>query len=122
MAWGTSAETVVKQMKAALFGITPMQAEQVIIAYEPIWAIGEGGTPATPEQAQAVHERLRAALVELYGADTAERIPLLYGGSVNPGNAVSLLARQDIDGLFIGRSKPGRRKASAIFYALLKAI
>lgn len=104
VAWGASAETVVKQMKAALFGVAPMQAEQVIIAYEPIWAIGEGGTPATPEQAQAVHRRLRVALVEIYGAETAERIPLLYGGSVNPENAVPLLACQDIDGLFIGRS------------------
>lgn len=104
MAWGTSAETVIKQMKAALSGLSAKQAEQVIVAYEPIWAIGEQGKPATPEQAEYIHVRLRQALVELYGSDSANNISLLYGGSVNPQNAVPLISRPDIDGLFIGRS------------------
>lgn len=104
MEWGTSAETVIKQMKAALAGLSAQQAELVIVAYEPIWAIGEHGKPATPEQAEYIHVRLRKALTELYGADSANKISLLYGGSVNPQNAVPLISRPDIDGLFIGRS------------------
>ena len=104
MEWGTSAETVIRQMKAALSGLSPSLVEQVIIAYEPIWAIGEHGKPATPEQAEYIHIRLRAALVDLYGVETAGKVSLLYGGSVNPQNATALIARQDVDGLFIGRS------------------
>lgn len=102
--WGVSNETVTRQMKAALAGLPPEQVANVIIAYEPIWAIGDQGIPATPEEARQVHEQLYHALTATYGADIADRIPLLYGGSVNHDNAATLLALPHIDGLFIGRA------------------
>lgn len=102
--WGVSQESVVRQMKIALHGLTPLQAEQVLVAYEPVWAIGEHGTPATPQEATIVHQALRAALRQRFGDDVGARIPLLYGGSVHHDNAVALLEQPDIDGLFIGRA------------------
>lgn len=102
--WGVSVETVVRQMKIALFGLSAAQAQQTLIAYEPIWAIGENGTPATPAQAGEIHQALRAALTELYGAEDGAKIPLLYGGSVNLQNCAELAAQPNIDGLFIGRA------------------
>ncbi|UGA52937.1 MULTISPECIES: triose-phosphate isomerase [Dickeya] len=102
--WGVSTETVVRQMKIALAGLERAQVEQVIIAYEPVWAIGDGGTPATAGEAQAIHRALRQALADAYGAATAENVTLLYGGSVNQHNSPELIQCPDIDGLFIGRS------------------
>lgn len=103
-AWGVSHEAVVKQMKIALYGVDKTQVEQVIIAYEPIWAIGEHGVPATPEEAESIHHRLRLALTEMYGTEIANKIILLYGGSVNLENSTLLITQPNIDGLFIGRS------------------
>ena len=103
-AWQVSAETVIRQMKIALHGLTVEEAQRSVIAYEPVWAIGEHGTPATPEQAGEIHQILRQALNAKYGAAAGARIPLLYGGSVNEQNAVSLLQQSEIDGLFIGRA------------------
>lgn len=102
--WGVSCETVTRQMKIALAGLNAEQAEKVIIAYEPIWAIGEGGVPASAQEAQSMHHTLRQVLVALYGEKTAHRVALLYGGSVNPHNTCELIQCSDIDGLFIGRS------------------
>ncbi|MFI2830339.1 triose-phosphate isomerase [Klebsiella aerogenes] len=102
--WQVSQESVVRQMKIALYGLSDSQVLQTLVAYEPIWAIGEQGTPATPEQAAAVHQALRQALCATFGDETGQRIPLLYGGSVNLQNAVELLSQPDIDGLFIGRA------------------
>lgn len=102
--YGVSVETVVRQMKIALYGLSAEQARQTLVAYEPIWAIGEHGTPATPEQAAEIHQALRNALCELYGPETGQHITLLYGGSVNEGNCVDLISQHNIDGLFIGRS------------------
>ena len=102
--WQVSRETVVRQMKIALYGLSQQQVLQTLIAYEPIWAIGEQGTPATPEQAGEIHLALRQALCATFGVETGQRIPLLYGGSVNPLNAVELLRQEEINGLFIGRS------------------
>lgn len=75
--------------------------ETVVIAYEPVWAIGTGKT-ATPEEAQAVHARIRAELAALLGAGAAARMRILYGGSVKPGNAAELLGQPDIDGALVG--------------------
>lgn len=102
--WQVSRETVIRQMKIALYGLSPEQVLKTLIAYEPIWAIGEHGTPATPEEAGEVHQALRQALYETFGRDIGSRIPLLYGGSVNVQNAVELLLQDEINGLFIGRS------------------
>jgi triosephosphate isomerase len=72
----------------------------VIIAYEPVWAIGTGRT-ATPDDAAAVHRVIRGALIDLVGTAAAD-IPILYGGSVTPANASALLAADDVDGLLVG--------------------
>lgn len=102
--WHVSRETVVRQMKIALYGLNEQQALQTLVAYEPVWAIGEYGTPAAPEQAGDIHQALRQALCEIFGEQTGQRIPLLYGGSVNLQNSVELLQQNDVDGLFIGRA------------------
>lgn len=102
--WGVSAETVIKQMKIALSGLSKTHVTKVIIAYEPIWAIGEQGIAATTEEAEYIHQQLRNALQTLYDKKTAEKVSILYGGSVNPHNAAELIQQPNIDGLFIGRS------------------
>lgn len=99
-----SAEIVVGQVKAALYQVDPIQLKQVLIAYEPIWAIGDNGIPATADEAATVHYAIRQALNEMYGQELGESLPLLYGGSVNQENSVELLSQSDIDGLFIGRA------------------
>jgi triosephosphate isomerase len=91
-----------RQIKAALDGITAEQMANVIIAYEPIWAIGTGKT-ATPQQAQdIIGGTVRAVLVELYGKEVAEAVRIQYGGSMKPANAEELMAQPDIDGGLIG--------------------
>lgn len=97
---GTTFPVVQKQIVEALDGILPDAADRIIIAYEPVWAIGTGRA-ATAEQAQEVHALLRSLLVERYG-EHAGRIPLLYGGSMNADNAEQLLTQPDVDGGLIG--------------------
>lgn len=98
---GTYLEYVTAQVRAAFAGIDAGEAKDAVVAYEPIWAIGTGRT-ATPEQAQEVCAAVRATLAELFGTDQAERMRVLYGGSMNEGNAELLLAEPDIDGGLIG--------------------
>jgi triosephosphate isomerase len=90
-------------VKSQLQGSLPggATAENTVIAYEPVWAIGTGRTPTTPEVAE-VHGRIRALLAERLGRTAAERMRVLYGGSVKPGNARELLALADVDGGLIG--------------------
>ena len=92
---------VVEQVKGSLAGLTEADLAKVVIAYEPVWAIGTGKT-ATPDQAQEVHALIRATLAKLVGAETAETVRIQYGGSMKPGNAAELLAKKDIDGGLIG--------------------
>lgn len=89
------------QLKGALVGVEPKHAEQLVIAYEPVWAIGTGKT-ATPEDAEAVHASIRKILGELIGAEAAEKVRILYGGSMKPENAETLLSQKNIDGGLIG--------------------
>lgn len=97
---GQTTEVVVRQLRAGLSSLDPAQVGTVLIAYEPVWAIGTGRT-ATPADASAVHAAIRAALRELVG-ERAGVMAILYGGSVNRGNAKLLLAAPDIDGLLVG--------------------
>ena len=90
-----------EQLRKGLRGLNPQQAETLIIAYEPIWAIGTGQT-ATPEQAQEVHAFIRRNLAETFGAESARRTRILYGGSVKPDNIGGLMAQADIDGALVG--------------------
>ena len=92
---------VKKQVQAALIGVEDDNAEKLVIAYEPIWAIGTGET-ATPEQAQEMHEMIRSVLADLYDEETAGKIRIVYGGSMKPHNAEELLGQSDVDGGLIG--------------------
>lgn len=97
----TYIEYVCAQVRAAFAGIEDAAAKDCVIAYEPIWAIGTGRT-ATPEQAQEVCAAIRGVIAEMYDAELAEGMRVLYGGSMNEGNADLLLAMPDIDGGLIG--------------------
>lgn len=96
------AESVVRQqVDGALSGISIDGPDELVVAYEPVWAIGTGES-AAPEQAQEMHAVIRSDLTERYGSDVAEDVPLLYGGSMKPHNAYGLLSQPDIDGGLIG--------------------
>ena len=98
---GKLEEVIVRQMNVGLKDVTAADCAKLVIAYEPVWAIGTGRT-ATPDQAQEVHALIRATLAKLVGAETAETVRIQYGGSMKPGNAAELLAKKDIDGGLIG--------------------
>lgn len=113
---GATDEYVCAQVRAALAGIDAREAVTCVVAYEPIWAIGTGRT-ATPEQAEAVCAAIRATLSEMYGAEAAEDIRVLYGGSMNPGNVDDLMAQPNVDGGLIG----GAALKAETFVQLVKA-
>ena len=95
-------ESVVKtQLSGALDGLTVGEMERIIIAYEPVWAIGTGKT-ATPEQAQEMHYYIRRVIADTHGTDAAAAVRILYGGSVKPDNIESLMTQPDIDGALVG--------------------
>ncbi|MEO7752518.1 MAG: triose-phosphate isomerase [Terracoccus sp.] len=98
---GRQVEHVVAQLRAALDGVTKEQAASIVIAYEPIWAIGTGEV-ATPEDAQEVCGAIRTLLAELYSGDVADGVRVLYGGSVKAGNVASIMAKEDVDGALVG--------------------
>lgn len=98
---GTYVEHVVAQVKAGLEGLELASADQLVVAYEPIWAIGTGMT-ATADDAQEVCHAVREALVEIFGAEMADGIRVLYGGSAKPGNIAELVAKPDVDGALVG--------------------
>ena len=98
---GITDEWIAMQIKLGLNGVSEEKIRRVIIAYEPIWAIGTGRT-ATPDQAQEVCENIRAVVRKLYSSKNARAISILYGGSMNDKNAFELLAQPDIDGGLIG--------------------
>ena len=97
-----NAESVVKsQLFGGLAGLTVSDLERIIIAYEPVWAIGTGKT-ATPEQSQELHGFIRRVLAETHGAEAADSMRILYGGSVKPDNIASLMNNEDVDGALVG--------------------
>ena len=98
---GITIDWIRQQVKVGFQGVTAEQAAKNVIAYEPIWAIGTGLT-ATAEQAEEVCKAIRDCIAEIYGTDTAEKIRIQYGGSMNAKNAAELLAQPDIDGGLIG--------------------
>jgi len=97
---GKTFEVVSRQLREGVREIPAAEAAKVILAYEPVWAIGTGKT-ATPEQAQEVHGFLRARMKEIWG-EAASRVRVLYGGSVKPDNIAALMAKEDIDGALVG--------------------
>jgi triosephosphate isomerase len=98
---GKTADVLKTQITGALVGITAQIAAPIVIAYEPVWAIGTGKT-ATPEMAVDAHKIIRAEVAKLLGAEIAANIRILYGGSVKPDNAKSLLGQEEIDGALVG--------------------
>lgn len=97
-----AAETVVsRQTVEGLRGLTASDVERIIIAYEPVWAIGTGKT-ATPEQAQEMHRHIRQVFADMHSSDAASRLRILYGGSVKPDNIAELMSQDDIDGALVG--------------------
>ncbi|PTX92659.1 triose-phosphate isomerase [Opitutus sp. ER46] len=98
---GSTLKVVQRQVEGGLEGVSKEQAPTVVVAYEPVWAIGTGKV-ATTEQAQEVHAFIRGLLVKLFGDAVAQKVRILYGGSMKPANAPELLAQQDIDGGLIG--------------------
>jgi triosephosphate isomerase len=93
-------KVIEKQIKEGLAGLTPQQAATIVIAYEPVWAIGTGKT-ATPDQAQEVHAFTRKVYSQMY-SDASQKVRILYGGSVNPTNVSDLMKQPDIDGGLVG--------------------
>ena len=98
---GVTLDWIRMQIKLDLAGVTKEQAASMVIAYEPIWAIGTGKT-ATADQAEEVCKAIRETIADIYDTDTAEKIRIQYGGSMNAGNCKELLAKPDIDGGLIG--------------------
>lgn len=94
-------KVVETQIRGSLEGLDEVRAAGIVLAYEPVWAIGTGKT-ASPEQAEEVHAFIRGLLSDLFGADVAAQIRIQYGGSVKPGNAKELLGQTNIDGALVG--------------------
>lgn len=109
---GRHEDVVVAQLRGSLAGLSPARADQLVVAYEPVWAIGTGRT-ATAEDAQAMCALTRQVLHELFG-QTGSAVRVLYGGSVKPGNAAELFAQADIDGGLVGGASLDRASYLAI--------
>ena len=114
---GSHFKVVESQIKNALFHLDSDAWSKIILAYEPVWAIGTGET-ATPEQAQDMHAFIRELVAERYLSDVSEEVSILYGGSVKPGNAVEIFSKNDVDGGLIG----GAALNVDDFAAIIKAI
>ena len=113
---GKHFEVVERQLSRALFNLPESAWNQIILAYEPVWAIGTGET-ASPEQAQEMHAFIRQRLAAAFSEATAESVSILYGGSVKPGNAKEIFSKKDVDGGLIG----GAALNAADFVAIIKA-
>ena len=101
--FGISAEVLRTQLKVGFHDVPVSQVPNIWVAYEPVWSIGVNGTPASADYAEEMHKVIKECLQEIFG-DASKDIPVLYGGSVNPGNANELIVQPSIDGLFTGRA------------------
>ncbi len=101
--YGIAEEVLRTQLKVGLHDVDNEQANKIWIAYEPVWSIGVSGIPASAGYAEKIHKLIKSTLKEIFGA-ASEKIPVLYGGSVNSGNAEELILQPSIDGLFVGRA------------------
>ena len=113
---GKTLTVLSKQIKGGLADLSKEAAKKVIIAYEPVWAIGTGKT-ATPEMAEETHKAIRNVLAEMFGKDVADKMVIQYGGSMKPENAKDLLSQEDIDGGLVG----GASLKADSFFEIIKA-
>ncbi len=109
-------DIIINQIEWGLKDITPDQMKQIVIAYEPVWAIGTGKT-ATPDQAQEVHAFIREMVNTIVGGNAGDKVTILYGGSVKPENAAGLLAQPDVDGSLVG----GACLQASSFFKIIQA-
>lgn len=114
---GTQNEFVAVQLKESLFHLSEAQIQKLVIAYEPIWAIGTGKT-ASSAQAQEMHASIRSVLTEKYGAALANSIPILYGGSVKGANAADIFSQPDVDGGLVGGASLNAEEFGTIIRSL----
>lgn len=114
---GTQNDYVQEQLEESLFHLSPPEIKNIIIAYEPIWAIGTGKTAST-EQAQEMHQHIRNVLSHKYGSEIAGEISILYGGSVKANNAKEIFSCQDVDGGLVG----GASLVATDFIKIIKAL
>lgn len=110
-------DVVANQLKDGLFNLKPEAWKNIVLAYEPVWAIGTGET-ASPEQAQEMHAFIRKTITNEYNADIANAVSILYGGSVKPNNAKEIFSKEDVDGGLIG----GASLKADDFVAIIEAI
>ncbi len=108
---------VKRQLEEGLFSLSEEQMDMIVIAYEPVWAIGTGLT-ATPDQAQEMHNYIRGLVMEKYGNNCAKKLPILYGGSCKPSNAAEIFSKQDVDGGLIGGASLKKDDFAAIVEAI----
>ena len=113
---GNEESVVASQIKNALFHLDASAFKNIVLAYEPVWAIGTGET-ASPEQAQDMHKFIRKTLNDKYGVDVADKMSILYGGSVKPNNAKEIFSKPDVDGGLIG----GAALNADDFFAIVNA-
>ncbi|MEL6483620.1 MAG: triose-phosphate isomerase, partial [Bacteroidota bacterium] len=114
---GNHFDVVKSQLQNALFNLDAAAWSQIVLAYEPVWAIGTGET-ASPEQAQEMHAFIRSTITEAFNTEIAEQVSILYGGSVKPNNAADIFSKPDVDGGLIG----GASLKAEDFVAIIKAI
>ena len=98
---GKANDVIDRQVTGALKGVTAAEMQKIVVAYEPVWAIGTGKT-ATPDQANEIHAFIRQKVKALYSAEVADALRIQYGGSVTPDNVSQLMAKPDIDGALVG--------------------
>lgn len=113
---GSHEKVVGSQIRSSLAGVEIQASAELVVAYEPVWAIGTGKT-ATPDQVEEMHAHIRQILVDLYESATGAAIDILYGGSVKPGNAVELFSRNNVDGGLIGGAALNAEDFAAIVNA-----
>jgi len=116
----TQNEYVAQQIREGLFHLNAAQLEHIVLAYEPIWAIGTGRT-ASAQQAQDMHQYIRSVIAGQYGADVAAKMSILYGGSCKPSNAAELFACPDVDGGLIGGASLKAEEFLGIIEAMVSA-
>jgi triosephosphate isomerase len=110
---GRTNDVLSSQFDGGIAGLTPEQFAQIVIAYEPVWAIGTGKT-ATPEIAEDAHGAIRGLVRAKFGADSAGKVRILYGGSVKPDNVKTLMSQEDIDGVLVGGASLDPKSFAAI--------